>query len=143
MKEPSYLSVHGFIHYVAGERDFPATEEYILDMPSDKLSIKRFVKGRANKVRIFDGQKEHSYMISEDKRNDEALETAKELRVEDDIEFYMLLIMCPIITKTKCRIDEGNGWWTNGYRYTYKDHYTEYPDMTPGKRKLRKLVTNK
>lgn len=116
-----------FVEMIAKDFELNPKKETVLQMPSDKLARKRFVRGVAHEVRIFDGKQEHPYMIGCEKRNEEAFSKAVELRYLAWKNIEEILGESGAQVKiTKCKICEGGGWFTEGKRYIYKNFYMEH-----------------
>lgn len=83
--------------------------------------------GIAHSVTIVDEEgNNHPYMLSQSVRNDSKLVKFDYLFFDTNKALNEILIEAKIALKTeKCNISEGNGWYSQGTRYFYKDYYTE------------------
>ena len=69
---------------------------------------------------------EHPYMIKNGNRNELALIDFDYIYVKTHKNLFEILKEADITLKrSKCRIDEGGGWYSNGYRYYYDEFYCE------------------
>ncbi len=120
------LSPKKFKEMIANDFSINPQEELILKLPKNPKSIKKFAEGFANSVRIFDGTKEHPYMISEGVRNDMILSNARELRLKKDKLFDDIIKQTGVtLKKQKCKIYDTGGYYYIGYKYFYKNYYVE------------------
>lgn len=133
------LSVKEFIAQMVkdGKRNvvnFTPKKVFTLPLPADSKLVREFTKGLAYKVVIFDGQEEHPYMINLRKRgnvhgnrNEEIFKKGVELRLYVDKSMREIAKEVGIgsLKEKRCQICEGGGWFSDGWRYSYGDYYTE------------------
>jgi len=111
---------------IADDFNVPFKREFKLKLPKDKKSMKLFTNGVAREVRIFDGIREYPYMLDLTKRNDEMLIKGVELRHLGEKSLNEILKETGAIIKSKkCKVDEGQGCYSNGTKYSYKNIYCE------------------
>ena len=127
-----YLRKEDFIEQMVKGKvsNFSNKKLLILPLPNDTENIKKFTKRVANQVLIFDGIKEHPYMLgkkaSQAKRNEEVFKTAIELRLYVDKTLEEIAKEVGVkLKKSKCKISEGGGWYSEGLRYSFNNYYTE------------------
>ena len=116
------VSYSTFIREIAKDFKLTVEQEYILKLPSD--NIKSFTQSVAKDVRIFDGENEYPYMLSNNIRNNEQMKNAIELRRlgTKSLEQIIKEANISLITE-KCKICEGGGWYSSGIKYIYKNIY--------------------
>ena len=124
MKQVRYLD---FVSEIAKDNAVKLEKEVTLSLPADRFTIRSFVARRAHAVRVFDGEIEHSYMQTQNQRNEEALKKGVELRVLATKNLNEVLKEAKITLQSeRCEVCEGGGWYSEGSRYFYKNIYTEF-----------------
>jgi hypothetical protein len=121
------LHNHDFLKVICFDFGISQEKEYTLRLPTDKKTFKQWTRGWAHGARIFDGSKEHPYMIDRNTRNEKQLETATELRYLGFKTFSQIVKESGVkLQREKCRICEGGGWHSEGTKYTYKNISCEF-----------------
>ena len=68
----------------------------------------------------------HKYMLNHYQRNEEVLKSFDYIYINSFVSISELINDYGIeITSEKCKISEGNGWFSDGVRYIYKNIYCE------------------
>ena len=120
------ITILSLIEEIANDFCLNPKKESKLRLPASKIALRRFTRGVAHEVRIFDGISEHPYMIDINTRNNTLFERAVELRYLGWKSLEEILKEAGIELKTqKCKICEGGGWYFHGTRYFYKSFYSE------------------
>lgn len=115
-----------FINAIKADFNIVIDKEVTLKLPANKKNIKNFTRSMARDVRIFDGNTEHPYMLTNGQRNEDILSIGKELRCTTQKRLHELITEYNLPVQSKpCRICEGNGWTSSGTRYIYKDLFIE------------------
>lgn len=121
----SEVTYYEFIDLLSKEFNLKTHKEYTLKLPAARKVVKYFTTSVANEVRIFDGEKEHPYMI-EKGRNEDVFKKGVELRRFGRKSICEILAEIPVKLRTEsCKICEGGGWYSKGTRYYYKENYIE------------------
>ena len=124
MEQVSYLD---FVSEIAKDNAVKLEKEVTLSLPADRFTIRGFVARRAHNVRVYDGEIEHPYMLTQSQRNEEALKKGVELRVLANKNLNEVLKEAKITLQSEsCEVCEGGGWYSEGSRYFYKNIYTEF-----------------
>ena len=120
------VTVYEFMLEIAKDFSIDINKEFTIRLPKDKKAIKSFTSSLADMVRIFDGEKEHRYMINACKRNDEALQKGIELRYSGTKSLSEVIKESGVELKVKkCKVCEGGGWYSEGFQYFHKEVYCE------------------
>lgn len=124
MREVSY---NVFAENICKDYNISDKVDIVLQNPLlDNKRLKKFTQGIADSVRIFDGEKEHPYMLEYNKRNEEVIKKATELRYLRTKTLSEVIKETGVKLKTKAvQISEGGGWYSKGRRYEYKGIYIE------------------
>ena len=124
MEQVSYLD---FVSEIAKDNAVKLEKEVTLSLPADRFTIRSFVARRAHNVRVFDGEIEHPYMLTQNQRNEDSLKKGVELRVLATKNLNEVLKEAKITLQSeRCEVCEGGGWYSEGSRYFYKNIYTEF-----------------
>lgn len=123
MKEVSYTQ---FISIICEECNISPYKDYTLSLPNNKATIKGFVMSRAHKVNIVCDEIMHPYMLNITQRNDDVLSKGDYLLYRGYKSLNDIIIESKATLQiSNTKISEGNGWYSNGKRYPYKNIYTE------------------
>ena len=114
------------VRQIASDYGLNPEKETTLKLPKKPKSIKTFTAGFAANVRIFDGDKEHPFLMG-NSRNNAVLEKGTELRLKVSKSIEEIVAEANItLAAESCKICEGGGWYSNGIRAFYKESYIEY-----------------
>ena len=87
---------------------------------------KRKIKASCDSIIVDHNGNEFPYMLNRNTRNDDKLIDFDYIYIIHDKQLDQILKESNLSLKTdKCKICEGNGWYTNGTRYYYKDIFCE------------------
>lgn len=87
---------------------------------------KRRIKSFYDAIIVDTNGNEYPYMLNQNIRNEEKLIDFDYLYVIRPKNLEQIIKEANItLNSEKCRICEGNGWYSNGTRYLYKDIYCE------------------
>ena len=87
---------------------------------------KRKINATIDAVIVSKDGTEHPYMVKNGNRNESELIDFDYIYVKIHKNLFEIAKEAGVILKrSKCRIDEGGGWYSNGYRYYYNEFYCE------------------
>lgn len=122
-----YISTLDFIVIICKDYGIDWNTIDRLKLPNNTKTITNFTKGRAARVMVVNQDDSKSLlMIDWCKRDEEALNNGKELICIRRKSLHEVIKELNLnLESKKVQISEGNGWYSTGYQYFYKDNYCE------------------